>query len=152
MVSEFDVTVVPQQPALSISKKIPATEIPSVVGAAFGKIENYLKEIGEVPAGPPYIAYFNDDMESLDMEIGLPVNHPVLGLNQIEANKTIGGRVASCIYKGPYSEIGEAYGELTQFVKGKGLKTKGIACEIYLNDPAETLPEELLTKVMFVLE
>ncbi|MFW5784890.1 MAG: GyrI-like domain-containing protein [Chitinispirillaceae bacterium] len=151
MVSQFEVTELAQSPALSISAKCPVQTLPSVIGESLGKMRTYLDEIGEKPAGPPYLLYFNQDMQNLDVEIGLPVRKALRGLDEIESNMTLGGSVASCIYEGPYEGMQSAYAQLDEYLKKERLTPKGIACEVYLNDPGQTPPEKLQTRIMFAL-
>ncbi|MFP4240626.1 MAG: GyrI-like domain-containing protein [Chitinispirillaceae bacterium] len=151
MVSQFEVTELSQKPAVSISTKCPVQKLPQVMSEAFGKMQTYLDEIGEQPDGPPYILYFNEDMQNLDVEIGLPVRKALRGYNEIESNYTLGGSAASCLYQGPYNELETAYAQLAEFLQKEGLTPKGIACEVYINDPGDTAPQNLLTKVMFAL-
>ena len=60
------------QPALSIRTRTPVQDIPQVLGKAYGAIAQYLGELGEQPVGPPFAAYYNMDMQNLDIEIGFP--------------------------------------------------------------------------------
>ena len=41
--------------------------------AAVLEIAQYLAEQSEQPAGAPFVAYYNMDMQNLDVEIGFPV-------------------------------------------------------------------------------
>lgn len=151
MVSQLEVKELSQSPALSISAKCSVQKLPSVIAESFGKMQAYLDEIGEKPAGPPYLLYFNQDMQNLDVEIGFPVRKALRGFNEIESNMTLGGSVASCMYEGPYEGMQSAYAQLQEFVEKEHLTPKGIACEVYLNDPRDTPPEKLLTRIMFAL-
>ncbi|MDG5814608.1 GyrI-like domain-containing protein [Chitinispirillales bacterium ANBcel5] len=152
MVSEFKVEEIPEQPALSISTKCSSEQLPDVLGSAYSKIQDTLKKAGEEVAGAPYVIYYTMDMQNLDIEIGMPVKREVLGVNEVEAKMTLSGKAATCVYKGPYKNIESAYNELAEFVKNEGLRPKGIACEMYLNNPMEVSPEDLLTKLSFPLK
>lgn len=58
-------------------------------------------------------------------------------------------RVISVIYKGPYEHEGfsAAYNAAFKFAAEKGLETIGPERQIYLNNPDETAPDELLTEI-----
>ncbi|UUX93082.1 MerR family transcriptional regulator [Methanoplanus endosymbiosus] len=58
-------------------------------------------------------------------------------------------RVISVIYKGPYEHEGfsAAYNAAFKIATEKGLETIGPERQIYLNNPDETTPEELLTEI-----
>jgi effector-binding domain-containing protein len=142
----------PAQPVLSIRASSPVQGLPQVLGASLGAITQHLGSLGENPAGAPFVAYFNMDMQDLDIEIGIPVSHPLEGVGNIQANKIFGGKLATCFYVGPYSDIGPAYEALTQFVKDKGFEATGTAYEFYLNDPQTVQPTELQTQIYFPLK
>jgi effector-binding domain-containing protein len=63
-----------------------------------------------------------------------------------------GGKLAQCLYIGPYNKIEPAYNALTEWVKENGYEATGVAYEFYLNDPGEVAPEELLTQIVFPLK
>jgi hypothetical protein len=62
-----------EQPVLYIRTRTALSGLPKVIGNAYGAIINYLTEIGEQPADAPYTAYYNLDMQDLDVEMGFPV-------------------------------------------------------------------------------
>jgi effector-binding domain-containing protein len=139
------------RPVLSIRARTPVQNLPQVLGPAWGTIMQFLGELGEQPAGPPYVAYYNMDMQDLDIEIGFPVSTSVTGRGDIQASETPAGSYATCLHKGPYPEVGQAYDALWQWTNDNGREATGIAYETYLNDPRETPPEELLTRVALLL-
>lgn len=149
---ECNVIDQPVQPALSIRTRAPVQELPQVMGNAYGAMAQYLGELGEQPAGPPFAAYHNMDMQDLDIEIGFPVSRRLSGRDDIGASEMPGGKAATCLHAGPYDEIGPAYNALSEWMKEHGYKPTGVAYEVYLNDPAQTPPQELLTRILFPLE
>jgi effector-binding domain-containing protein len=123
-----------------------------VSGQTYGAIARYLAELGEQPAGAPFAAYYNMDMQDLDVEIGFPVTRPLRGKGEIHPGEIPGGLMASVMHIGPYPDCGLAYEALTQFVKDQGHTATGVAYEMYLNDPSVTPPQELMTQVVFPLQ
>ena len=115
----------------------------------FDAVLKYLGELGEPPAGVPFAAYFNMDMQNLDMEIGFPVARLLPGKVEIQASQIPGGIVATCLYTGPYNELASAYDALHQHVQEAGFTPTGAAYEMYLNDPTQTPPQELQTLILF---
>ncbi|KAA3657756.1 MAG: AraC family transcriptional regulator [Chloroflexi bacterium] len=142
----------PAQPVLSIRTRTPVQQLPQVLGEVYGKIGQYLGERQQPPAGAPFAAYYNMDIEDLDVEIGFPVATKLAGKDDIQANEIPEGHIASCLHVGPYNEVGPAYKALTQYVKEQGFEPTGIAYEFYLNDPMENPPEALQTQVLFTLK
>ena len=140
------------QPTLSIRTRTSVQDIPQVLGKAYGAIAQYLGELGEQPAGPPFTAYYNMDMQNLDIEIGFPVSKRFPGKGDIGASEIPAGKVATCLYTGPYSEMEPVYGTLFQWIKDNGYEATGLVYEMYLNDPGQTPPQELQTQIVLLLK
>ncbi len=142
----------PAQPALSIRTRSSVQELPQAFGKAYGAIAQYLGELSEAPAGPAFAAYYNMDMQDLDVEIGFPVSKKLPSKGEIQASQIPGGKLASCLHVGPYQDVGPAYEALTKWVNDKGYQATGVSYEMYLNDPAQTPPNELKTLIIFPLQ
>jgi effector-binding domain-containing protein len=140
------------QPTLSIRTRTPVQNLPQVLGKAYGSIFAYLNEIGIQPSGAPYVGYFNMDMQDLDIECGLPVAQPVTGNNEIKSSEIPAGKQVSCLYTGPYSQIEPAYNAIMDWIPANGHVSTGICYEFYLNDPAGTPENALVTKIAFLLK
>lgn len=142
----------PAQPSLVIRTHTPVQNLSQVMGQAFGAIAQYLGQKGEQPAGPPFAAYHNMDMQNLDVEVGFPVAHALPGQGDIHASQIPGGQQVICLHVGPYDKIGAAFEALTQWLQSHHREASGIAYEVYLTDPTDTPPEALQTQVMFPLK
>ena len=140
------------QHSLSIRKTTSVQNLPEVLGESYMKIMQYMGEIGEFPTGAPYTAYFNMDMQNLEVEIGFPVATKLPEKGSIKPSEIPAGKYASCLYTGPYNEIESAYKTLTKWIDDNGYEPSGIAYEFYLNDPGETSPEKLQTQILFLLK
>jgi effector-binding domain-containing protein len=134
-------------PVLTIRSHTPVGELPHVMGKAYGALAQYLGQLGEQPAGPPFVAYYNQDMQDLVIEIGFPLAKAAVGKNEIKAGEIPAGQWATCTYTGPYAGIRSAYDALAEWIASHTLTPTGVAYEMYLNDPAQTRPEELRTQV-----
>jgi len=141
-----------QQPTLIVRTRTPVSELPSTLGAAYGAVMGYMAQMGEQPTGAPFVAYHNMDMQDLDVEIGFVVARELPGRGDIQASEIPGGKVATCLYVGPYEEIEQPYNALGQWMGQHGYEASGVAYEMYLNDPGETPPEELQTQIVFLLK
>ncbi len=139
------------QPALSIRTRTSVEDLPQVFGQAYGTIAQYLGELGEQPVGPPFAAYYSMDMQDLDVEIGFPVSRNLPGRADIKASEMVGGKVATCLHTGPYSEIEQAYNALLRWIEDNGYEATRVAYEVYLDDPAQEPPQELRTQILFPL-
>lgn len=142
----------PLQPVLAIRTRTAVQGLPQVLGQAYGRIMQYMGELGEAQAGEPYVAYYNMDMADLDIEVGIPVARTLTGKDEVLAKEIPAGLVATCVYTGPYHEISPAYEALGQWMEANGFHPSGVAYEYYLNDPMDTPPQELQTRIVFPLQ
>jgi effector-binding domain-containing protein len=142
----------PAQPILVVRVRTHVEELPQVFGQWYGAIAGYLAELGETPAGAPFAVYYNMDMQDLDMGIGFPVARSLPAKGEIVPGEIPGGSYATCLYTGPYSELGLAYDALNQWVAEKGYTPSGVVYEMYLDDPSQTPPQEMKTLVLFPIQ
>jgi effector-binding domain-containing protein len=139
------------QPVLSVRTRTSIQELPNVMAQVYPAISQYLEEQGEQPAGAPFAAYYNMDVQDLDVEIGIPVAEALAPTADFQASVIPGGRAATCIHVGPYSAISQAYEALEKWVQENGYQTSGTAYEMYIDDPGMVPEEELRTLVLFPL-
>jgi effector-binding domain-containing protein len=140
------------QDVLAVRTTSSAQNLPVTLGKNYGEIMQYLGQLNEQANGPPYVAYYNMDMQNLDIDIGIPVDKKLADKNEIRAKVIPEGKYASCLYIGPYSEMAPAYELLAKYVEDKGFESTGIAYELYLNDPSVVPQEELQTQILFPLK
>ena len=134
---------------LVIRTSTPVGKLSEVMGSSYCEIMQTMGSSGVQPTGPPFAMYHNMDVSNLDVEIGFPVAEKTEGSGRVKAGKLPGGKAAVTLHAGPYEKIEEAYNRLTAFVKEQGLEPESYVYEFYLNDPAETPPEELKTEIYF---
>jgi effector-binding domain-containing protein len=140
------------QPTLTIRATTPVQGLSQLLGKTYGAVAQYLGEMGEQPAGPPFVAYYNMDMQNLDIEVGFACAKKLPGRGEIQAGEIPAAKFASTLYTGPYDQCGPAYEALNQLVKESGHAATGVAYEFYLNDPQHTPPQQLQTLIMFPLK
>ncbi len=120
-----------------------------MLGKVYGEIAAHIASQGGEFAGAPYAAYYNMDMEDLDIELGIPVAQPLPGAGDIQAGEIPAGQYATCLHVGPYHEVSAAWEALGKYMEENRHQPIGAGYEMYLNDPAETAPEALETEVAF---
>ncbi|GBF35750.1 transcription activator effector binding [Desulfocucumis palustris] len=149
---KFELTEEPAQPVLSTRTRTPVGNLPQELGKAYGAIIQYLNEIGEKPLEMAFAAYYNMDMEDLDVEMGFPVARPLAGKGEIKSSQIPAGKRVSCMYKGPYSLMEPVYNAMMRWINENGHAPVGVAYEFYYNSPMEVPESELLTKIVFPLK
>ena len=148
----FELTEQKEQPVLSVRTRTAVGNLPQELGKTYGAVMQYLGEIGENAAGPAFAAYYNMDMENLDVEMGFPVSKVIAGRGDIKAGSIPSGKQASGTYKGPYSQMEPVYNAMNAWLHENGHESTGIVYEFYYNSPMEVPESELLTKVVFLLK
>lgn len=141
----------PTQPTLAIRTRTAVQDLPSLLGQAFGAIGAYLGKLGEEPAGTPFVAYYNLDMQDLDIEIGFPVHRELPGEGNIEPSEMPAGDYGTCIHVGPYDTMEPTYDALNAFIAQQGREVTGVVYEVYFSDP-DTPPEQIKTQILFPLK
>ncbi len=150
--STIEMNVQDAQPVLMIKAKTSIELLPNLIGESYSKIFAYLKELGETPAGAPYTAYFNLDMQDLDVEIGFPVSKKLPDKGDIKAGEIPEGKVASIMFKGPYGKMEQAYRDLSAWIEENGYGSSGVSYEYYYNSPDEVPESDLLTRIVIPLK
>ncbi len=108
------------QPVLCIRVNTRVEELPQLIGKSYETIMQVMAENGIQLSGEPYVAYFNLDMENLDVEMGFPVATTGDGKGEVKPGVIPGGRKATTLFVGPYPEMASAYEALTKFVAEQG--------------------------------
>jgi effector-binding domain-containing protein len=140
------------QPTVCRQIVTPAADLPKVLGESYGMIMRYLGAQGVQPTGAPYVAYFNMDMQALNIEVGFPVSKPIPPYEQVESGEIPAGEYANTLHAGSYQELKAAYHALTEFVTNQNHEPTGVVYEIYLNDPSITPEDQLKTQILFMLK
>jgi effector-binding domain-containing protein len=140
------------QPVLSVRTRTPVYELKRFLGEAYEMIVQYVAELGEEFAGPPYAAYFNMDMQDLEVEAGFPVNLSLPAKGKIQAGEIPAGSYAATLHIGPYAQAEKAYTELNEWVIKQGHQPTGIVYEFYLNDPGEVPEDALQEQILYQLK
>lgn len=135
------------QPVLFIRTRTAIENLPNAIGESYGKIMQYLAELGEPPADAPYTAYYNLDMQDLDVEMGFPVAKLMSEKGDIKSGEIPQGKYVSAMYKGAYSQMEQPYNEMFKWMEENGYEQKGVYYEFYFNSPNDVPESELLTKI-----
>ncbi len=140
------------QPMLEVRKTTSVGQLPQEIGKAYDEIIRYLGEIGELPSGSPFVAYYNMDMEHLDVEMGFPVSKQLKGKGDVNAGTIPAGRYVECLYRGPYQGSVPVYDAINKWISEKHIEATGTVYEYYYNSPEDVPEEELITKIVFAVK
>ena len=140
------------QTVLSIRFRTPIDQLSIVLDRFYRAIFRYINELGEQPAGPPFVAFYNTDMQDLDIEAGYPVAKALPVKGDIQMSNLPGGKAATAIHTGPYDQLPSTYNAIETWMQEHELVVTGTVYEFYLNDPSQTNPETLETQIIYPLK
>ncbi len=143
---------VPAATVASISEQGPYGEMGNVTGELYG----WLSSKGIEPVGLPFGIYYDDPNEvapqDLRYKVCIPISQDIEGDERVTIETIPAITAATIIHKGPYSEVGSAWGKLATWVENKGYQFEGTGREVYLNDPESTPEDELLTEIQIPIK
>jgi effector-binding domain-containing protein len=140
------------QPALIVHAHTRAQDLPALLGQVYGRVIGHLGAQAEQVALMPFVAYYNLDMQDLEIDAGFTVVREIPGEGDIQAVYLPGGPVAACTHYGPYGDCGPAYEALQAWITEHGREATGVAYEFYLNDPQIVAPEQIEMRIVFPLK
>ena len=95
----------------------------------------------------PEEAIAADAAGTADIEVALPVAGKARGEGEITLYVLPGGTMARIVHKGPYEACKPTYLKLYAWIEQNHKKISGPIREVYLNDPREVGPAEILTEI-----
>lgn len=95
-----------------------------------------------------------DEEGSADIEVIFPISEffETAEDEEIQVYELPGGKMAKIVHKGPYEQCTPTYERLFSWIKENGKRIVGPIREVYLNDPREVQPEEILTEIYAPLD
>lgn len=149
----YEISIMEQTPQLVAAVKIHTNlrRIASDISSGFGILMDVLNQESLTPSGAPMILYHHmiDEETDGDIEICAPVEREFLKHENVYTRELERGTMAITVHHGPYEEIAPAYHTLTSWISENGYEIAGPPREIYLNDPRNVTPDELLTRLEF---
>ena len=150
----FDVTVktIPERYAATVQMVVPHYEDEGIL---WGTMMQECKNL--VPSDPCLsAAEFPDDEykeENVEIITWMTVNGEYPDTEHVKFKTLPAVKVASCIIKGSYDQMGEAYASVASWIRANGYKMNGHMFNIYHVSPAQTQnPDEYVTEACFPVE
>ena len=150
----FDVTVktIPERYAATVQMLVPHYEDE---GMLWSTMMSECRNL--VPADPCLAAaeFLDDEYREENVEIitWMTVNGSYTDTEHVKFKTLPAVKVASCIIKGSYDQMGEAYATVAAWIKANGYKMNGHMFNIYHVSPAQTQnPDEYVTEACFPVE
>ena len=143
-------------PILRISLKSASQpeQISAAMGDGFHNLIKFASENQIEIVGPPLSIYSSFNEAETEFDVALPISpsdaEKAGSDGSIKTCQAPGGRALKTLHKGPYDQLAKTYQNLYAHAAAEGLNV-GIAWEYYMNDPAQTAPEDLITEVYISL-
>lgn len=147
--SEIAVQELPAQHTAVVRHRITMAEVQQIPGW-LGTTYEAVQATGHEPAGLPFVRTLEMGEQSMDIEVGWPVEAPIATSGDVHASMLPAGPAAVGSYFGPYEEIGRAYEAIVAWCAEHGREIAGAPWESYITDPhAEPDPAKWQTDVHF---
>jgi len=171
--TDITLTDIPLQTVLGLRRRGRYQEqIPQMMMELFTYVEEHGIEVAGMPAFLCHETSPDEVMRAMeegtaDIEIVVPITVPEEegeggpapaplwgtvpaskeGEETITCYELPGGSMATAVHKGPYETCEPTYAALFRWISVHGKTITGPIREVYLNDPGEVAPEEILTEI-----
>lgn len=123
------------------------------MGELIGELTGWVIANGLEIVEPPFVVYYTSPMEvppeKMEYDVGIPFQGKAISEGRVKIRIMPAHHVLTIIHKGPYQEIGSAYGMIMEHVMKEDHEMIGAPRESYLNSPEEVPESELLTEIQF---
>ena len=147
---EYEVTIkkISPQKAVCLRRLMPSYHSE---GDLWGEMCGYLGSLKGVQYAGPAMNICHDPEyreKDVDIEVAIPVTGTVPESGDIRVRDLPGHeQVASVVHKGPFETIRKAYQFLMGWMEKNGYKMDGPDRTLYLNDPTQVAPDEILQEL-----
>ncbi|PWT95526.1 MAG: hypothetical protein C5B52_17695 [Bacteroidetes bacterium] len=138
-------------------------EIPSKLPQQIGMVYSWLQRQGLHPTGAPFFRYISMHGDTLGVDVGFPVAHPVQSDAEVICGNFPAGNYVTVLYTGNYTGLRDAHMKLEEWSNKTGNKPTsakdtngqllGTRTEHYLSDPNIVKdPNQWETVIMYLVK
>jgi effector-binding domain-containing protein len=117
------------------------TTTPDNIGEAFQEllpeVDAEILNAGVRPTGPPFAIYHVYQQDTVDMELGFPVDEPVPTTGRVIGRELEASPAAVTFHHGPYESLGQAYRAVEAWMRENGREASGPPWEVYWTGPMD---------------
>ncbi len=135
MIDKPEITKTAAQHTAMIHLTVSRAEIQKVMGPGLSEVHAALAAQGIAAAGPWLTHHLKMDPKTFDFEICVPVKSPVSAAGRVKPGRLPAAKVARTVYHGGYEGLGQAWAELSDWIKAEGLKPAPDLWEVYVAGP-----------------
>ncbi|MDI3330591.1 MAG: GyrI-like domain-containing protein [Micrococcus sp.] len=156
---ELTVLDAPEVPTVvNVATDYPMDRMAEIFDSTFTALFPALGELGIQPVGPAFALHTRMPTETVDFEVGIPVDRPLTEATTADTGLTLtpsrlpGGRIAIISHLGSYDGLAEAWGRFMQAVADSGHQPGLPFWEIYVTEPSpEADPATMRTDLVTLL-
>ena len=156
---EMTVLDAPEVPTVvNVAHDYPMDRMTEIFDSTFTALFPALGQHGIQPVGPAFSLHARMPMETVDFEVGIPVDRPLAQAMTSESGLTLspsrlpGGRIAVISHTGSYDGLGQAWERFMQAVAASGEQPRLPFWELYVTEPGpDTDPATLRTDLVTLL-
>ncbi|WP_236864603.1 GyrI-like domain-containing protein [Brevibacterium daeguense] len=137
----------------------PVSDLPALFDSAFSALFPALGERGVQPVGPAFALYQRMPDDTVDLEVGVPVEQPLAETIELEEGRSVepsaipGGRLAAVSHHGSYDALSEAWTDFMTDVSTSGSKPQLPFWEVYVTEPKPDMdPADLRTDLYVIVD
>ena len=138
--------------AAAIRLYIPRDKMAEQLPPALDELAAALEQQHLAPAGPWFAHHVNLPETHFHFDCCIPVPSPTAPIGRVEPRALPAITVARTLYRGPYTQLPQAWGEFRAWTIAQNLPTDNQVIERYTVNPGDTLdPNELQTVLVWPL-
>jgi len=155
----------PPMHALVLTRRCKIWQMPKLMQEGYPQLFAAVEAQGIATAGMPFAHYLNLDWPRLTqamwfaklwgfftqdwhLEMAVPLVRKPQAQNGLRAVTYPACEAVTVLHHGTYGSMVNSYQALYRWLKGQGFKPANECFEFYLNDPQDTQPEELQTRIL----
>jgi effector-binding domain-containing protein len=147
---EFEVTEVPAATYAVLRETVDMADVPGKIGSFIEQVGTWARSSGAV-AGPPLTITSMAGEGRLNLAVGWTVDGAASPPAPIELAVYPATRAAVHVHVGAYDTLPEVYPRLAAAIAEAGYTPGAEQREVYETDPANTEPEQTVTRVIWHL-
>lgn len=124
------------------------------IPAGFAEVMEFITDTDLDPVGAPFTIYHQVTDADTPGEIAMcvPVARPVETNDRLDVVEIPSGTAASLVHRGGYDDLSASYNAVAAWIHERGHRIVAPHREIYLNSPADTAEDDLLTEILFPID
>ena len=135
--------------SLGVRQSVPMAQLHALFEPTYAAVAAAASQAGARVVGPAYAEYFGMPSDTVDVEIGFGIDHPVEVGGMVAAQRPAVRAVVGT-HVGPYDTLEESYAELMPWLEMEGVELGESMLELY-DSPPETDPASTVTRLVFPL-